>query len=233
MALKILTVTADDRERGSAVFRALGKTDGIELRWERMSRGDYLIDDGFLFERKTAADFSRSLLDGRLFAQAGRLLETPYRPAYLLEGSAAQWRDLGVRREALQGALVTLMMVFDLPVFRALGAEEAARIMVYAGRQRMRLRTDAAPAYRVAKAKRRRTRQQRLLQALPGVGRDRALRLLDHFGSVSACLSAGPEELKAVEGIGPKTAEGIFRTVNEPGASYGSMAFPDDDFGLL
>ena len=233
MTGETLRVTADDRERGSAVFRALGAMEAVELRWERMTAGDYLVDDGFLFERKTAADFARSLLDGRLFAQAGRLLGTPFRSAYLLEGTASHWRDLGVRREALQGALVTLMMVFDLPVFRALDAEEAARIMVYAGRQRMRLRGDAAPAYRIAKAKRLRTRQQRLLQALPGVGRDRALRLLDHFGSVSACLSAGPEELKAVEGIGPKTAEAIFRTVNEPRALYGAPDFPEDGFGLL
>ncbi len=226
-------MTADDRERGSAVFRALGQIEGVDLRWERMTAGDYLVDDGFLFERKTAGDFARSLVDGRLFAQAGRLLETPFRPAYILEGTAAQWRGLGVRREALQGALVTLMMVFDLPVFRALDAAEAARIMVYAGHQRLRLRTDAAPAYRIAKAKRRRTRQQRLLQALPGVGRDRAVRLLDHFGSVSACLSAGREELESVEGIGPKTAEAIFRTVNEPGAPYGAMTLPEDGMGLL
>jgi DNA excision repair protein ERCC-4 len=113
----------------------------------------------------------------------------------------------------LQGALLTLSLVFDLPVFRSRDINETTRLLLYAGRQFVRLRHDVASRYRVSKAKR--TRQLRLLTMLPGVGTDLAKRLLDHFGSVHACLAASPTELQEVSRIGPKTAEAIRDLVGE------------------
>jgi hypothetical protein len=95
---------------------------------------DYCVDGAVLIERKTAADFAQSLIDGRLFGQAARMATSSLRPAYILEGSSAEWFGLGVSREALQGALVTLMLIFDVPVFRS------ARLMLYIGSQLVRLR---------------------------------------------------------------------------------------------
>jgi excinuclease UvrABC nuclease subunit len=71
-----------------------------------------------------------------------------------------------------------------------------------------RLREDV-PRYRFYKAKRKRTQQLHLLASLPLVGLDRAHRLLDHFGSVQACITATADELEKVPGIGPKTAAAI------------------------
>jgi ERCC4-type nuclease len=59
------------------------------------------------------------------------------------------------------------------------------------------------------KAKRRRTQQVQLLATLPGVGPDRAYRLIDHFGTVQACINATALDLEKVSGIGPKTAAAI------------------------
>jgi len=52
------------------------------------------------------------------------------------------------------------------------------------------------------------------LQSLPGVGPDRAKRLLERFGTVRACFGASTEELMDVEGIGSKTAASIERVIN-------------------
>jgi DNA excision repair protein ERCC-4 len=68
--------------------------------------------------------------------------------------------------------------------------------------------------YRQANAKRKKTRQLRILQSLPGVGPDRAKRLLERFGTVRARFVALPTELLEVEGIGPKTAAAIGRVIN-------------------
>jgi ERCC4-type nuclease len=59
------------------------------------------------------------------------------------------------------------------------------------------------PPYRQAKAKRKKSRQLRILQSLPGVGPDRAKRLLEHFGTVRACFGASTEEIMEVEGMFP------------------------------
>lgn len=219
----LLRIVVDDRERDEALLRCLRERDGVAVVRERLPLGDYCVDGGVLFERKTAADFARSLIDGRLFSQASRLLDATERPALILQGGADEWSATGVRREAIQGAVITLMLIFDLPLFRAKDSGEAARILIYTGRQLMRLRTGGDRVFRQVKAKRRATRQRRVLQSLPGIGTERARALLEHFGSVEACILASAEELSAVDGIGRKTAEAIRNTVAESAGVYGNF----------
>src|SRR5580704_19226105 len=212
--LEKVQVVVDDRERPSGVVPELEKLGRVVVKIEHLSLGDYCIDGAVLIERKTAADFAQSLIDGRLFGQAVRMATSSLRPAYILEGSSAEWSGLGVSREALQGALVTLMLIFDVPVFRSSDPAESARLIYYIGSQLVRLRDPGHVPYRQAKAKRKKTRQLRILQSLPGVGADRAKKLLERFGTVRACLTATPGELSEVDGIGSKTAAAIDQVIN-------------------
>jgi DNA excision repair protein ERCC-4 len=207
-------IVVDDRERPSGVIAELEKAGKAIVKVERLSVGDYCVDSAVIIERKTAADFAQSLMDGRLFSQAGRMASSPFRPAYIIEGTSAEWGGLRVPREALQGALVTLMLIFDVPVFRSTEPAETARLIYYIGSQMVRLRDPGYTPYRQAKAKRRKTRQLRVLQSLPGVGADRAKKLLQRFGTVRACIAATPAELCEVEGIGSKTAAAIDQVIN-------------------
>jgi DNA excision repair protein ERCC-4 len=106
------------------------------------------------------------------------------------------------------------MLIFDVPVFRSTEPAETARLIYYIGSQMVRLRDPGYTPYRQAKAKRRKTRQLRVLQSLPGVGADRAKKLLQRFGTVRACIAATPAELCEVEGIGSKTAAAIDQVIN-------------------
>ena len=186
----------------------------VVVKIEHLPVGDYCVDGAVLIERKTAADFAQSLIDGRLFSQAGRMSSSALRPAYIVEGTSADWAGLGVSREALQGALVTLMLIFDVPVFRSSDPAESARLIFYIGSQLVRQRDPGYAPYRQAKAKRKKTRQLRILQSLPGVGADRAKKLLERFKTVRACFTASPTELSEVEGIGSKTAAAIDQVIN-------------------
>ena len=192
------------------------------MRIGRLVVGDYRVEESVLIERKTTSDFALSLVTGRLFEQAARMERSDLRPAYILEGQSADWTALGVRREALQGALITLMVIFDIPVLRAVDAAETARLILYAGQQLARLRDPHYTPSRQAKAKRKRTRQLRLLQSLPGVGSERARLLLDHFGSIRACFEAQMDELQKIDGIGPRTAQAILDTIQEASPTYSS-----------
>lgn len=218
----LLHLLVDDRERNADLLAAFSKIDGVQFSSCRLSAGDFVVDQAVVIERKTAADFATSLTDGRLFSQASRLLRTPFRPAFIIEGTADQWAALKVKRHALQGALISLMLVFDIPVLRSHGPEETARLICYTAQQLSRARMGGSVPVRRNKARRLSTRQRRILQSLPGVGPDRAKRLLAHFGSVRACFSADSEELAAIPGIGPVTAQSIVESVQESQAQYGS-----------
>lgn len=181
--------------------------------------GDFLINDQWLFERKTIRDLCISLADGRLFKQALRLVQSEHHPVVVLEGSSKDIRDFAIRREAVQGALITLSVFFGLPVLRSMAPEETVRLMRYTAVQGVRLANGGfqRAGYR---PKGRKARQLYVLQSLPNIGKKRAETLLEHFGGVEAVMTAAENELTEVEGIGAPIAEKIRNLVQESGVSY-------------
>jgi ERCC4-type nuclease len=161
-----------------------------------------------------------SIIDGRLFAQAARLAALGKPAAFILEGKATDLADTRMRRQALQGAMVTLALVFRVPVLRAIDAYETARLLCYAGHQLRWHPEDKAWGHGRRPKSKRRT-QLRILQSLPGVGPDRAQALLDRFGSVQAALSAAAEELEETPGIGEKTAARLRWALGEEATPFG------------
>lgn len=224
-------VVVDDREAGSGTVEALRSLAEVNLVLERLPLGDYAWDDRLLFERKTLIDLATSLKDGRLLRQASRLAAAPVRGVLILEGTARDLVASGMRREAIQGALITITVLLGLPLLRARNPEESARLMYYAARQlRARGGSTTREAHsRPFPAKRprgKRKTQLHVLQGLPGVGPKRARRLLERFGSVEAALTATAEELASVSGIGDTTAQAIRWAVSEQARGYG---FWEDD----
>lgn len=214
-----IRVVADHRERDAGVLAILEKLPEVEVCVDHLSIGDYVIDDVFVFERKTLPDLAASIKDARLFRQACRLATDSRRAAFLLEGTAVDLGQSIMRREAMQGALVTITLMFGLAVLRSRDAEESAKLMIYAARQARAWSTGAIPR-RVRRPKGKRKAQLQMLQGLPGVGPERAARLLDEFGSVESVLSASVDELEAIDGIGAKIASEIKWVVSEPHARY-------------
>lgn len=221
MADSSIHVVADDREEGSGVIEALAATDDVAVAVDRLSLGDYLVDDGLRIERKTLPDLAVSVADGRLFRQASRLASAPKRAVVVLEGTARDLAASDMRREALQGALITLTLRLALPLLRAKDPDETARLLCYVARQQRREQTGAVPrAPGGARPTGKRKTQLYVLQGLPGVGPTRAQRLLEQFGSVEAVVTASVETLVEVEGIGPKTARSVRWAVEEASVRY-------------
>ncbi len=220
---KTIPITMDDREPSGAVFKALCAMNNVVLSVERLPVGDYLVDDRLLVERKTLNDFALSVIDGRLFRQLTRLAASRYSVALILEGGGQDLARAGIRREALQGALIFVCLVLGVPVLRALDADETAKLLIYAVRQ-TRLVVEGGVARPGRRPKGKRRRQLYILQGLPGVGPKKAACLLDRFGSIRNIFNAGEEALIEVEGIGRDTARRINWAVGESESSYGSGA---------
>ncbi len=213
-----LRIVADHREP-QAVLEALRALPGVEVSVARLELGDYRVGDDLLVERKTLADFAVSVIDGRLFSQASRLARSEKRSLLVLEGRGSSLSPTGIRREALQGALVSLSLIFGIPVLRSRDEEETARLILYAENQYSAF-TAGAQHRSGYRPKGKRKLQLHILQGLPGVGPERALKLLEAFGSVEAVLCADAVALANVKGLGAKTAEAIRWSVSESAAVY-------------
>jgi ERCC4-type nuclease len=190
------------------VLEAMESYLDVHLATARLRVGDYRVEEAMLFERKTCRDFAASLVDHRLFRQAARLASAGEPGILILEGHADDLRDCGVRREALQGAMITVSVGFGLSVLRSRDPAETARILRYAGWQKRRM-SQGAFSRAGCRPKGRRKRQLYILQSLPHVGPARAARLIEAFGSVENVFLAEVEELSRVDGIGRATARAI------------------------
>jgi DNA excision repair protein ERCC-4 len=207
-------IIADDRECKSEVIESLLQIEDVDVSIRRFSMGDYQIDNRLIVERKTLKDFAVSIIDGRLFKQMIRLANSNSKSVLILEGAAIDTIDLGMTREAMQGALITVSLILGIPVLRSKDPSETAKLIVYIGRQieSMAIGGVQRHGYR---PKNKRKRQLFILQGLPGVGSERAGRLLARFGSVEAAISASSSELQTVNGIGKSIADKIKWTVSE------------------
>lgn len=217
-----MKIIADHREERSGIPQRLENELGIQVERASLSVGDYELDQAVVFERKTLADFIQSIIDGRLFRQAERLVSGSLKPALILEGTVKETPASRMSRESIQGALVSLGLIWGIPVLRSMGPDETARLMVYAGNQIDWIACGSIKrsGYRPKTQKK---RQLFILQGLPGVGPERAEVLLNHFGSVAAVTSAAVHEMAALEGLGPKTAQAIYEAVHEERVGYESL----------
>jgi DNA excision repair protein ERCC-4 len=202
-----LRIVVDYRERSSQVPHFLEQSGQAQLSFEQLTLGDYRTAE-WLFERKTLPDFAASIIDGRLFAQAYRLAASNLSTAIILEGTAQDLAGSRLHRSALQGAVVSLSLIYQLPVLRSRGPEDTAQLLLFAGRQLCRSYSDWAERSG-RRPKRLRKLQLYILEGLPGIGPHKAAALLDYFGTVRGAMAASEEELCRVKGIHRITAAKI------------------------
>ncbi len=203
----IIRITIDDREP-QEMATILAMNAEVDLSTRRLKVGDYLVDDNILFERKRLDDFFESIKSGRLFKQSCSLASSNFQSAIILEGGSRDASQSGMSRQSVQGAIVTVSMMLGLPILRSMDIEETAQLMIYTARQAAR--RPQGTFYRQGyRPKGERRRKLFVLQGLPGVGPERAARLLDHFGSLESVFIADYDELAQIKGIGYPTAKKI------------------------
>lgn len=221
-----IPVRVDDRELQGPIIDLLRQSPDFSVTVARLKLGDYLVDDRFLFERKTLPDLVMAIISGRLFTQALRLATTTFRPGIIIEGTVNDLAESGMCWESIQGALVTVTLFCGIPLLRTRTPEETVRTMLFAARQGQAHAIGALPRPG-CRPRGKRARQLFILQGLPRIGPDRARRLLERFGSVQAAINARPGDLESVAGIGKRIVEQIRWALDEPRCIYS----PDSGFG--
>ena len=119
-------VTVDYREASSTLCSEL-KRIGCDFSLGHLSTGDIRIGSRILIERKTATDFHKSIIDGRLLNQARRLLNSAPRPLLIVEVGSGS--SIGVHPNATLGALAHLSIEFGLSVITTKDSRETAKFV--------------------------------------------------------------------------------------------------------
>jgi ERCC4-type nuclease len=197
-------IIVDSRESRSGLAQELMAL-GAEIQSEELEVGDYVLCSGLAVERKAATDFVASILDRRIFEQVELLKATYAQPYVVVEGDIYNTRS-NIEEAALLGAMSYISVLKGVGILETRNTRQTAQLLMTMCRHAVDLRG--------AKPKDRFCQSQFLVEGLPSVGPSAAKKLLAHFGSAHAVLSATKEDLRKVGGIGPKTAE-VIREVLE------------------
>jgi ERCC4-type nuclease len=204
-------IIVDSRESRSGLAKELEAL-GAEIVSEELEVGDYILCSGLAVERKAATDFVLSILDRRIFEQVELLKVTYERPFVVVEGDIYSTRS-NIEPNALMGAISWISVIKGIPILETRNTRQTAQLLWTMCRHAVD-GLGYEVALRGAKPKDRTTQAQFVVEGLPSVGPSAAKKLLAHFGSAHAVLSATKEDLRKVAGVGQKTAE-VIREVLE------------------
>jgi Fanconi anemia group M protein len=207
-------IYADQRERSSGVLKELQTMD-IIVKPLQLPVGDFLVSDRCVVERKSAHDFVSSMIDGRLFDQAGALKRNFRNPLFVIEGAADLYDVRNVHANAIRGALGSIAVDYGIPIIPTRDVRDTAEFLAVLAK---REQTEKERLVRLQGEKRSLTDRDQavfIIESLPGVGPALARDLLKHFKSVERVFSAGEKELREVGNIGEKKAKEIRRVVSK------------------
>lgn len=188
-------VFVDNRE-SEAIISELIRL-GAEVTVRQLDLGDYRLSDRMVIERKTSSDFEASVIDGRLFEQAGRMEEGCEFPIMIIEGPLRASR---INQNAFMGAYMAVLVDFGISIINTREERETAE-MVFLLAKREQLK-DKRPIRLLAKRKAYTLEHQqlRVLEAFPTIGPIMAKKLLDEFSGLEKVFHADIKDLEAVLG---------------------------------
>ncbi len=204
-------IIADERERSGMIgeLHALG----AEVEVKTLPMADFLASDTVAIERKTRTDFESSIMDGRLFSQAGALVEGYARVILIVEGG--QEYETRISRAALLGAYSSRVTDFGISLFftRSMGA--TAELVFAIAKHEQLARKTPASVYAKRKALTLASQQRAIIESLPNVGPTLARKLLDYFYTVENVITAPESELREIDKMGEKKAKDLRKALTQ------------------
>lgn len=209
-----IRIIVDQRELRSPVAKELEKLNtNIDIEFDTISVGDYVLSRRVGVERKTAEDFLKSWLDEKKIWTQLRDLEAAYEiPLLIIEGFTDSLYTLRqVHPHAVQGILRSIMVGMRIPIIWTLDAQDTAAWLFDIAKSEQD--TDKKRYFSWHGKRSGRNLQEQLeyaLTALPDMGIVTARNLLLQFKSLRAIVNAEEAELLEVQHVGVQTAKAVF-----------------------
>ena len=198
-------ILADANERISHPF----DTDDLPV-------GDFVVEGetgSALIERKEMLDFVQSFRSGHLFNQLRRMMEQPHTPYLVLEHSRRNpFRHTRVREGEVRRYKSSVAVKWDIRLIETQTVQETV-LFVQDVEDWLGDNGDSTHAIRPVQRVPEEDRARYIVEGLPGVGPATAEALLNRFGIPLHVFQASRDQLREVEGVGPKTADTIYSAV--------------------
>ena len=197
-------IIIDARESKSGIAKELTRMD-IEIDLQQITVGDFVLSSRVGVERKDVADFSQSIIDGRLFPQLIALKRNYSVPLLIIEGETL-YGHRALNPEAIRGAISSITLNFDIRIIWSRSTKDTARYLYNIAKREQR-KSDRAPSIRTDKAP---IDTSELLEFIvagfPNINAVLAKRILDKFGTLENFFNASVEDIQEIKGIGKKIA---------------------------
>lgn len=211
----IVKVIADSRELKSSVVQKLFSNEDIDLETETLKVGDFVVGPETVIERKETSDLVNTITGDRsLFEQVQNMVNSYDRAILLIEGEQSELYSHGVHPNAIKGILDSVTNQFNVDVFYTTGEKDTAEWIHSLAKRAQDDSSSTVSAHGKKKTTTLTDQQEYIVSSIEGIGPVSAQDLLKSFGTVRRVFNANEDELKEVDGIGPKTAKKIYSTLS-------------------
>jgi ERCC4-type nuclease len=202
----------DSREANSGILDYFWQYD-CNVQKKMLIYGDFVASDRVIIEKKTVADFVKSICDKRLFQQLSAMKESFEKPILIIEGQESLYGG-ALQPNIIRGALAAITVDMSIPIIWTRDMADTAGVIYWIARREqfdenreICLRNKRVPVTLEEK-------QEYLVSSLPDVSKVRARALLKHFKNPKGVFNASAKELQEVKGVGKKIAESVKKVID-------------------
>lgn len=221
--METFKVIVSTRFKNNPVAKMLKALD-VEMRYIALRRGDLILADRFGVKYLSKADFL-DLIKKRLFYKEILELKREYPNSVIIVEGDDPLHDPSLDQAAIQGAVLFASVLNGIPVLTTATEVESGQMLFMLTAQVcsnpewqqifLAKPMDTAKAPVLHSDNGNGDPRVGIIAGLPEVGPALAEGLLQHFGTLSKLFAAKVDDLKKVEGIGPKRAQKIFAFLNQ------------------
>jgi ERCC4-type nuclease len=197
-------IIIDSREASTAPKIVKGLMErGVEVRTEKLEKGDYILSDVCAVERKTVQDFVYTLTRRYLFEQLFRLKEVYPKSLILLEGYLPIiYKYSRIQPASVWGAMFSLARN-GIAMVNTTSYKETIDFLYVAAHQEQIVEKRAPTVHAFKKIDSTSDAQIYFVASLPNIGREKAIALLKSYQTPMNALLNVDDWSETVHGLGP------------------------------
>lgn len=199
-----VTIIVDSREASSASKIVTGLIErGVNVKTEKLEKGDYILSDQCAVERKTVQDFVYTLTRRYLFEQLFRLKEVYPKALIILEGYLPIiYKFSNIQPASVWGAMFNLAKN-GVSLVNTASYKETIDFLYVAAKQEQVAEKRSPVVHAFKKCETLADAQIYLIASLPNVGREKAKAILEVYQTPLNALINVADWPKVVPGLGP------------------------------